>query len=73
VQGSSLDASSIVLGDFTNVTVGLLGGFRHDTSENSKDADFARRVVTLRVWTRCDIAIMRRAAFAIIKGVIPAE
>jgi HK97 family phage major capsid protein len=67
-QGTATDASTVLLGDFSQVLLGVRSGI---VVEASRDAGFSTLEVWVRVHARMDVAIVRADHLVEIIGVIP--
>jgi HK97 family phage major capsid protein len=67
-QGSSSTASSILLGDFTNVFVGMRTALQVSVL-SERFADVGQ--IGFVLWLRGDVQVARPAALARIQGIIP--
>ena len=75
-QGSADDATSIFVGDFRQVMVGMRTGLTFEISRTSSDSTssaFSNLQVWIRVYMRADIALARPDHLVRIYGIVPAE
>jgi HK97 family phage major capsid protein len=72
--GSASNASAAIVGDFSNLLYGVRTQMTMEASRvgtvDSQEA-FERLQILVRVYLRCDVAILRRNHFAVIGGLIP--
>jgi HK97 family phage major capsid protein len=72
-QGSSSVASASIVGDFTQIVMGLApseGGQRGIRIDVSRDIGFATMELYIRAYLRCDVAVLRPAWFTKILGIL---
>jgi HK97 family phage major capsid protein len=72
-QGSSSVASASIVGDFTQICLGLApseGGQRGIRIDVSRDVAFTTMELYIRAYLRCDVVILRPAWFTVIKGIL---
>ena len=70
VQGSATDASSIYVGDFSQLYLGLRSQLRVEVSREG-DSAFSKHQVLMRAYLRADLITARPTFFTVVKGIIP--
>ena len=69
-HGSATNASTIFVGDFSNMVIAILENMVIDISKDSGDS-FEKMQVSIRGYSRVDVAVLRPTHFTLIKGVTP--
>jgi HK97 family phage major capsid protein len=70
-QGSATDASSIYVGDFSQLAIGMRSRLRIEVSRTD-DYSWNQLAVSIRAYLRADVAVLQPTAFAIVTGIVPA-
>ena len=68
-HGTATDASSIILGGFSHLLLGIRHGLRLEMLKSSDYED--RLMLTFLAYLRADIAVEQPEAFAIVEGITP--
>ena len=71
-QGSSTNASTALLGDYSQAVFGIRSGLRVEATRLGDTSAFSQLEVLIRGYLRADIAVLRPAHFVKITGIIPA-
>lgn len=75
VQGSASNASDVIVGDFSQLLLGVRTDMRIEVSREAPDASgssaFRDLAIMLRIYWRGDVAVARPSWFSRIVGVIP--
>jgi len=69
-KGSSEDASVAILGDFTQLWIGMRTNLVLEVSREAGDA-FSKLQVLIRAYLRADVMVARPGFFAVVDGIIP--